>query len=251
MTIRWPKLQRVKSLLYPPICEDCGDPFYDGDSPCLCSRCEADVQLNAAPYCQVCGEAYAGFLPTDFECSNCGDRTIHFDFAIGAIQSGQKSMELMHRYKYLGQMRLSKYFGYQMQRVWQDKRLLGKPWNIIPVPLHMARRRERGFNQTDEIAREFLRQSPPEIRKDLRLIRPLKRSRKTVRQASLDRKDRLENLAEAFEIRSRGLRKAQKSGYFMIIDDVLTTGATGSECASVLRKALEVKEIAVISALRG
>ena len=110
-----------------------------------------------------------------------------------------------------------------------DERLRGRQFDIIvPVPLHPTRQRERGFNQASLLAELLTAQiSIP--------CKPvLKRIRYTTTQTALDRAERMENLHNAFRLRKnadvRGL-------HVLLIDDVLTTGSTLSECARVLKRA--------------
>jgi ComF family protein len=110
-----------------------------------------------------------------------------------------------------------------------DARLAGEKFDlIVPVPLHPARKRERGFNQAELLGLELQSAS------GIRCHSVLQRTRYTTTQTQFDRSERIENLRGAFRLRRRsdvrGLR-------MLLVDDVLTTGSTLSECASVLKKA--------------
>jgi len=121
-----------------------------------------------------------------------------------------------------------------------DERLSGHQFDVIvPVPLHPTRQRERGFNQASLLA-ELL--SP---RISIPCKRVLKRIRYTTTQTALDRAERMENLHNAFRLRKkadvRGLR-------VLLIDDVLTTGSTLSECARILKRAGAISVYAATAA---
>jgi ComF family protein len=110
-----------------------------------------------------------------------------------------------------------------------DDRLRDRRFDVIvPVPLHPARERERGFNQASLLAELLSKQT------SIRCRPLLQRIRYTTTQTALDRSERMENLHNAFRLRKkadvRGLR-------VLLIDDVLTTGSTLSECARVLKRA--------------
>jgi ComF family protein len=110
-----------------------------------------------------------------------------------------------------------------------DERLRGRQFDVIvPVPLHPARQRERGFNQAALLA-DLL-----SVRVAIRRRSLLERIRYTTTQTAFDRAERMENLHNAFRLRKnmdvRGLR-------VLLVDDVLTTGSTLSECARVLKGA--------------
>jgi predicted amidophosphoribosyltransferase len=119
----------------------------------------------------------------------------------------------------------------------------------VPVPLHPRRKRERGFNQSHELARELVRRAPAGL--DLTLRPLLLRVRETVRQARLDRRERLGNLAGVYAP-VRCLPETPPEGArLLLIDDVITTGATVSECAAVLRDTVKTDQVAAVSVLRG
>jgi ComF family protein len=102
---------------------------------------------------------------------------------------------------------------------------------VVPVPLHRSKRRERGFNQAELIARAALKNKALryELGADV-----LERTRPTVSQIGLTRPQRVENIRGAFRVRH--LNKVVGRS-IILVDDVLTTGTTASECARILRKA--------------
>ena len=157
--------------------------------------------------------------------------------------------ELMHRFKYSGEVHLARLFGSCLQRTLNSERFGDKDWIVVPVPLHPKRFRERGFNQSGEITSEMVRQSSN--RKRFRIRYLLNRVRHTVRQAHLDRERRLDNLSGAFSVPARYQKLPIKRARFLIVDDVLTTGSTVSECAAMLRQNFDTEEIAAITVLRG
>jgi ComF family protein len=122
----------------------------------------------------------------------------------------------------------------------RDPRLRGRRFDmIVPVPLHPARERERGFNQAALLAELFARQ----IAVPLRLA--LERIRYTKTQTAYDRAERMENLRDAFRLRKNlNVREL----HVLLIDDVLTTGSTLSECARVLKEAGAISVYAATAA---
>ncbi|MDF1816652.1 MAG: ComF family protein [Verrucomicrobiales bacterium] len=243
-------LRSVLEIAWPPVCEGCGDAYYSGDTPGLCDSClEARLFPLTEPYCEVCGQSYRGKMPSHLQCSNCRNRYLEFDFAVGAYDAEGEIMDWIHRFKYAQEIHFARMFGKLMTRVWEDNRMAAqKEWIVVPVPLHRKRLRERGFNQSLEIAREWMRHSPPDQK--MRIVNALKRDRYTTRQATLDRRERLTNLHDAFSL-SRAGRRCPQDANFIIVDDVLTTGTTASECATVLREAFSPNKITVITVLRG
>jgi ComF family protein len=153
---------------------------------------------------------------------------LHFDAAVSAFRSRGVVRKVMHDFKYGRQLHLRHLLGQWLAETMNDPRLAGRRFNlIVPVPLHPARKRERGFNQAELLARELHRKSRIPVQSVLR------RTRYTTTQTQFDRSERMENLRGAFRLRRgcnvQGLR-------MLLVDDVLTTGSTLSECAAVLKK---------------
>jgi ComF family protein len=182
-----------------------------------------------APFCEKCSEPFSGAITQTFRCANCEDRTLHFESAVAAYRSRGLVRKLVHEFKYGHHRHLQYPLAAWLGETPNDPRLAGRQIDlIVPVPLHPARERERGFNQAALLAELLARQ----IHLPLRPV--LERIRYTTTQTAYDRAERMENLRDAFRLRKnrdvRGL-------HVLLIDDVLTTGSTLSECARVLKKA--------------
>jgi len=220
-------LEAAVSLLYPAVCSICGGTVRAGEY--LCNQCDAKAVRIVAPFCEKCSEPFEGAITSEFTCANCAHRRIHFDAAVSAYRGRGIVREIIHEFKYGRQIHLRHLVARWLQAALDDERIRGCQFDIIvPVPLHAARQRERGFNQASLLAGLLSAQiSIPS--KPL-----LDRIRYTTTQTALDRSERMENLHNAFRLRKnadvRGLR-------VLLIDDVLTTGSTLSECARVLKRA--------------
>jgi ComF family protein len=220
-------LEAAVSLLYPPVCAICGGNVRAGDY--LCNGCAAKAVRIVAPFCQKCSEPFEGAITREFACANCAHRTIHFDAAVSAYRGRGIVREIIHEFKYGRQIHLRHLVARWLRAAMEDERLRGRRFDLIaPVPLHPTRQRERGFNQAGLLAELLSAQS------SIRVKPLLERTRYTNTQTALDRSERMENLHNAFRLRKnadvRGLR-------VLLIDDVLTTGSTLSECARVLKRA--------------
>jgi ComF family protein len=228
--IALPKFDRwgaIASLLYPPVCVICRASVRATEY--LCDQCEAKVARIAAPFCQKCSEPFEGAITDEFTCANCAHRTIHFDAAVAAYRSRGIVRQIIHDFKYGHQIYLRQLVARWLRAALDDTRLRHCHFDIIiPVPLHPTRQRERGFNQASLLA-ELL-----SARVSIPSKPALERIRYTTTQTALDRAERMENLHNAFHLRKnvdvRGLR-------VLLIDDVLTTGSTLSECARILKRA--------------
>src|SRR6266404_8984347 len=144
-------LTAITSLLYPPVCAICRANIRGGQH--LCDQCDAKAIRIVAPFCQTCSEPFEGAITGAFTCANCAHRTIHFDAAVAAYRSRGIVRELIHDFKYRRQIYLRHLVARWLCAAMNDERLRARRFNIIiPVPLHPARQRERGFNQANLLA---------------------------------------------------------------------------------------------------
>ncbi|MEO6872719.1 MAG: ComF family protein, partial [Chthoniobacterales bacterium] len=215
------------SLLYPTFCAVCAVPVETGEQ--LCVHCLNGAPRLRAPFCERCSQPFAGAITDSFTCENCHDRALHFDAAVSCYRSRGVVREVMHSFKYGKQQHLRHQLGRWLCETLDDPRLAGRRIDcIVPVPQHPARERERGFNQAEILARALGRPSGLPVRAVLQRIRY------TTTQTQFDRSQRMENLAGAFRLR-RGIDV--QDWRVLLVDDVLTTGSTLSECAAVLKRA--------------
>jgi competence protein ComFC len=219
-------LGAVASLLYPPSCVNCFASVLPGAY--LCKACEMKAIQIAPPFCAKCSEPYDGRMAAGFTCANCAQRKIYFDAAVAAYRSRGLVRRIILEFKYHSQMYLRHLIGGWLCAAMKDERLRDRRFDVIvPVPLHPARQRERGFNQAVLLARIL------SLHSSLPVNNALQRLRYTTTQTAFDRAERMENLRDAFRLRKnadvRGLS-------VLLVDDVLTTGSTLSECARVLKR---------------
>lgn len=220
-------LHSLVSLFYPPTCAVCARSI--GKDEHLCAPCQLKAQRIVPPFCAKCSEPFAGAITDSFTCGNCAHRKLQFDAAVSAYRSRGVVRFLILQFKYNRQLHLRHPIGDWLIDAMADPRLCGRKFDmIIPVPLHPARLRERGFNQAQLLAvilAETL--SVP-------LSSALQRVRYTKTQTAFDRSDRMENLRDAFRLRRKASMRELR---VLLVDDILTTGSTLSECARVLREA--------------
>lgn len=220
-------LPALSSLFYPAACAVCSAEV--GRTEYLCEKCRSRAPRITAPFCSKCSEPFSGAITQTFSCANCEHRTLHFDAAVAAYRSRGIVRKLVHEFKYGRQRHLCYPLAAWLAENLNDARLRGRHFDvIIPVPLHPARERHRGFNQALLLAELLSRQ----IAVPLRPV--LERIRYTTTQTAYDRTERMENLHEAFRLRKKANVRELR---VLLIDDVLTTGSTLSECARVLKGA--------------
>lgn len=235
-------------LIYPRACYGCESSMVEQEG-WLCEKCLDQLHPITRPLCDICGQPFSGDLMADFECSNCADRYMQFDFARAGYQSKDLARVLVHRFKYNDQFFLARLLGEMLNETLNDPRIADSDedaeWVLVPVPLHSRRLREREYNQAEELCRVVSRL------RGLQMVNALRRTRYTRKQAMLERSERLTNLRGAFTISPKAReRNSIAEKRVLLVDDVLTTGATASECAQTLSDAGALK-VVVITVVRG
>jgi ComF family protein len=218
-------IRALASLFYPPLCAICAVPV--GHDEYLCSGCNEKAPRIKPPFCATCSEPFPGSITESFSCANCAHRVLHFTAAVAAYRSRGVVRKLIHDFKYNKQLHLRHVVASWLLETLDDPRLQGRRFDlVIPVPLHPARKRERGFNQAELLADAL------SARAKLPARNALERIRYTITQTAFDRSERMENLHNAFRLRKNADVRGSR---VLLIDDVLTTGSTLSECARVLK----------------
>jgi competence protein ComFC len=229
-------------LLYPEICQLCREARATPAEGYVCGDCRAKVRFIQEPFCQRCGRPYEGDITTQFECANCLEMEWHFQSARSAVVARDPVLEVIHRYKYQRALWFEPFLAELLIRAAVPVLDQQKPSMIVPVPLHPTKQREREFNQADRLARRLgLAMRIPVNKRLLRRVVP------TRTQTQLSRQERLANVHNAFAMRGGRRLNGER---IVLVDDVLTTGATTSACARVLRAA-GAGEVCVWTVARG
>ena len=183
--------------------------------------------LLAEYFCASCHTPFLNAFPLDSAglCALCRQGLTGYDsaFAFGSYEGVLR--ELIHLFKYARVRPLAGPFGEMLGRAIPRHLRFDA---VTPVPLHWIKRWRRGFNQSELLAREVAR------RMGVPVLDALCRARPTGSQAGLTRAQRRKNVAGAFTVR-RGARV--KGLRVLLVDDVLTTGATSGACAAALKRA--------------
>jgi ComF family protein len=210
-------------LLFPAHCAGCGRRVEANLD--FCGDCEEGMPFLRDPLCQKCSHPFPGTQAVP-ECPNCHEAGFAFEFAVSVVQSRKVVREMIHRVKYGREIWLTRPLAGLLRRGLDDHRLRGFSIDaLMPVPLHPLRLREREFNQAALLAAHLSRVS------GLPVCDALQRLRYTGTQTALDRRGRRQNLRNAFSLR----QNADVSDLnLLLIDDVLTTGATLDACAAAL-----------------
>ncbi|HEY4052707.1 MAG TPA: ComF family protein [Terriglobales bacterium] len=221
------------AAFFPSECRICDAPLLNISRLPVCDECIAAIHPIAGKTCDICGEALPGLTRGDEaqSCSACQDSQPHFAKATAFGAYDGELRELIHLLKYEQVLPAAGVLGGMLADA-IGKLKLAAPVLVVPVPLHSSKRRQRRFNQADLIARAALGKLAQD---DLEFAaKVLVRVKPTVSQIGLTRPQRRENMRGAFRVLHP---KRVKGRSILLVDDVLTTGTTASECARVLRKA--------------
>lgn len=210
-------LSRFIDAILPARCLVCRQPAQDRLA--LCATCHNKLPYNDT----ACGSCAQPLSSTGMVCGHCQQYPPHYDQAIAALRYKDEARQLILELKFQEKLRNARL----LAKLFHD-RLPGHqlPEVMVPVPLHPRRLRERGYNQSLELARELHKLTGIPVDSLCS-----QRSRYTERQADLPLKDKKGNVRNAFEITGKLFGK-----HVAIVDDVMTSGHTVDELARVLKK---------------
>ena len=233
----WPGAE----LLYPRQCIECNgeaDPGYDY----LCWNCASRINFMKAPLCRVCGNTVEGRVDAAFVCHHCRHTPRQFDLARSVARYDGVLRNLVHTYKYSQGIWLVRDLVRLLEVGWKSHFFLEEIDGVVWVPLHPTRQRSRGFNQACLLAvRLSQRVGLPIIRGVIR------RDRATQSQTRLTARQRTINVLKAFSCPRLDRVEGKR---LLLVDDVMTTGATVNEVARCLRAA-GTSAVHVLTVARG
>jgi ComF family protein len=215
-------LNIIQDYMLPPTCILCGSSGLDSQD--ICQPCFNDLQKNI-DCCYRCAEIFETANPTPQLCGHCLSKPPAFDETYAPFVYQDTIRFLIANLKFNRHYKNARLLAYLLANYLE--KTAERPEIIIPVPLHIQRYRERGFNQSTEIAKTLSK----------RLNIPIDnksciRKRNTPHQIDLPAKQRHKNIRNAFEV-----SQPIKAQHVAIVDDVMTTGSTVNELAKVLKKA--------------
>jgi ComF family protein len=225
-------LSSLADIIYPRVCLVCKNSLKNVSSidNSVCGQCWTKIKRNLPPFCHSCGRHLEKANFNKNICPSCLKKSLHFDRAFSPCVYEGVVKELIHKFKYNDK----DYLGFTLSKLMIE---FIKEYNlpidcldlIVPVPLHQTKLREREFNQaqvlSNYIAAEFNKKA---------LDKTLIRNRLTKTQTELETKARFVNVQGSFAITGK---EGLKDKNILLVDDVLTTGATSSEAAYVLKNA--------------
>lgn len=229
----------LRDAFFPLKCQACGfflESRYSGadkDSDVLCSKCVLELKRPSSPMCNICGKSLNSGI-RDRKCGDCISRRPDYDAVRSVFYYEGPTRKIVHAMKYRGITRLAEFMGSEIYME-IEKFFVSCEALIVPVPLHPKKIRKRGYNQAALIS-ESIRAAWKDSGKKTVFYDPsvLFRRLDTRSQAGLHKYERVENVKNAFALKSEEIVSGRD---IILVDDVFTTGATVSSCAKILKKA--------------
>lgn len=229
----FPSVHSFIDVLLPPICLACDGLIGSGDSKRLvCRRCRSLLRRPSQPICERCSAPLlrTGRPAPDLGCEECSAWPAELRHAWSAFLMHPPADRIVHQLKYRGWSALGAVMGEAMAESFRASPVLKEISVIVPVPTTSSRMRERGYNQAELIARTVAQNL------GLACAPLLERTSGNSTQTTLQPAARGANVAGAFRLRPEAGNLVRDAN-ILIIDDVLTTGATAIECTRTLIEA--------------
>jgi ComF family protein len=232
----------LAELIFPTGCMTCGTVLDYQAIPVFCADCFSQIKFIQSPLCPCCGIPFEATTGDDHLCGDCIANAPVFSLARSAGRYENVLLDAIHQFKYRGKTAVGKSLGRFMAEFSYPGFSIADYSLVIPVPLHIKRLRERGFNQSVILAREIARRFTLPLD-----FMALRRNIHTDPQVGRGKKEREENVRGVFEIRTE---KAIGGEKILLVDDVYTTGSTLRECAGILKKH-GAREVAALTLARA
>jgi len=241
----------LKNLVFPVFCKECGYWLLTEENGFFCPTCWEMSPRIGRPFCTHCGRPHAEVVgldpPPNFPCAGCrANPPAHLRSIYGAARYDGAVAAAVKLFKFHDRPRLARPLGDLMAAFAKEHMDCDAYDYLVPVPLHRVRKRDRGYNQSRLLAESIVSAFPrAAVDESLRRIRPTR-----VQSTLTDHKARRANVAGAFAVVGDSVFN---DAAVLVIDDVVTTGGTVSECAAALRRAgaAEVDVFAAALAVPG
>ncbi|MHC4661085.1 MAG: ComF family protein [Planctomycetota bacterium] len=218
---------RILDVIYPRTCLVCNSPVKGSGAVFTCPACLEKIIFIGNHACRTCGTKVGPGAEKSKRCVACRDSTLVFRrcSAVGMYDGPLRDLIIQLKFRKL-ELTVADLGRWIADRYEETRGIV--PDFLVPVPLHINRRRERGFDQAEILAEHVAKRSGVPLKK------PLVRTRNTEPQTGLPPTGRQKNISGAFALS----KKADVQGKrILLIDDVMTTGSTLAECSRALRNA--------------
>jgi len=220
-------IKQIENFILPPHCVVCKKLLCDENG--FCGECFKKLSVISSPYCKICGRPFVGEVLGEALCGECLISLPSYDAMRSAFVYDEASSRLVSGFKYADQLHLLKPLARQLARISTD--FLDDVEVIVPVPLHYWRLVQRRYNQSALLAKELAKITSRSYAPEL-----LTRLRFTTPQVGLKRSLRKVNVKGAFGVKV-AQQKLVAGKRVLLVDDVVTTGATIEECVKALKNA--------------
>lgn len=221
-------IESLLELIYPEknICYLCD--YYDesiGESY-ICSKCKQSIKKIEPPYCNKCGKPINYSLSINL-CPDCYNFEKSFETSRSPFIYEGIIKNSIYNFKYYNKPYYYKLFGNLILQYMNKINYLNFNY-IVSVPIHSSKLKKRGYNQSELLAKYIA------SKLDIPYINALKRIKKTSKQSSQSKLNRMKNLEDSFAINKKNNVNFIKKSSVLLVDDVYTTGSTANECSKEL-----------------
>lgn len=219
-------LNFIIDTIFPPQCDSCGTLLNSNAG--LCHKCWSDIDFIEDPKCRICGMPFEYDMGENVLCASCIQKTPPFDKARSVCKYNDVSRKLVTGFKFHDRIHMNNHLAKWMLRISDE--LLNESDIIIPVPLHRIRLWKRKYNQSALLAMSVSKMSDKPVIYDF-----LIRKKNTKAQSGLTFAQRQKNVKGAFILNPKYSSIINEKN-ILIVDDVMTTGATVLACAKILKR---------------
>lgn len=195
----------------------------------ICKECYEEVELVTDPRCMKCGK------PVEKEeteyCFDCQKRTFHYEYGFGMWVYTKKMEHSISAFKYKNKKEYGEFYVSELVKHYERQIQRMEVAVIVPIPVHPKKRRSRGYNQAELLAKGLGEQLGIPVESNLLL-----RTKNTLPQKTLNDRERFQNLSDAFQI-NEALQMKYQGKRILLLDDIYTTGSTIEVCTNVLLRA--------------
>jgi ComF family protein len=233
----------LAQIFFPPVCYVCNEPVESLTDQCLCPSCLESIEHIVEPFCDQCGMPFPAASHTDSPlCGQCLANPPAYKQARYGIVYTEIVRSAVVRFKYQKATYLARPLSNILLESFNEFYDAGHIDLITPVPLHVKRLRNRGFNQALLLAEQLAKRTGLDLERNV--VRKMKDTRP---QVGLKRAERNKNLRGCFRVHDPEIIRGRR---VLIVDDVATTGTTVGEAAKTVMKAGAHEVAVLVLALR-
>ena len=195
----------------------------------VCTDCSNSIRYIQQPYCTKCGQPFTTHSGISHVCYDCIKGKNKFTLSRAVFEYNGAIVKLIHRFKFGDRVNLSSFFSEELFKLYEAHFAAKDITAILPVPLSTHRLKHRSYNQTQLLAEALSRKLSIPVFPQI-----LEKIKETPPQSLLSAEKRRENVKDAYKVTDRKTLKGKK---VLLIDDVITTGATVNACTRALMRA--------------